>query len=410
MTVSRRGEFDPIGVGVQPSGVRLTNQRVILTLATVSPGSSAAELSRRSQLAPQTVAAVIEDLQHANLMRAGEVIRGRRGQPATPYFLNREGAYAIGVEIGWRHVEAVLVNIAGEVIAQYRRDYAYPDARTIFNELATVVRQLSEKLPAAQRSRLFVVGIAAPYGIGRNIDLVSFSEDIRKLWRDTDIETEASKVIPYPVVVFNDGNAACWAEFGMQPRPRPANFAYLLVSTFIGAGIIAEGTLWEGPTGNSANLGSMLITGRDGKQTFPHLVASIYALGNRLEKAGISLPPTTPMFWPWDQWEPHVSEWIEDAAPALAKTLLNTKAVLEYDVAVIDGVMPGSVLDRLSKRVKDYVAEWPALTFDRPLVSKGHLGGAAPALGAAYLPLFRRYFARDPRYLHDLSAARAPAG
>lgn len=54
-------------------------------------------------------------------------------------------------------------------------------------------------------------------------------------------------------------------------------------------------------------------------------------------------------------------------ALALAKTLLNTKAVLEYDVAVIDGVMPGSVLDRLSKRVKDYVAEWPALTFDRPL-------------------------------------------
>lgn len=199
MTVSRRGEFDPIGVGVQPSGVRLTNQRVILTLATVSPGSSAAELSRRSQLAPQTVAAVIEDLQHANLMRAGEVIRGRRGQPVMPHFLNREGAYAIGVEIGWRHVEAVLVNIAGEVIAQYRRDYAYPDARTIFNELATVVRQLSEKLPAAQRSRLFVVGIAAPYGIGRNIDLVSFSEDMRKLWRDTDIETEASRSSPTPL-------------------------------------------------------------------------------------------------------------------------------------------------------------------------------------------------------------------
>lgn len=40
-------------------------------------------------------------------------------------------------------------------------------------------------------------------------------------------------------------------------------------------------------------------------------------------------------------------------------------------------------------------------------MSKGHLGGAAPGLGAAYLPLFRRYFARDPHATSTTSRRHA---
>jgi predicted NBD/HSP70 family sugar kinase len=396
--------FDAAGVGIQTSDVRLTNQRVVMTLASTHPGSSAADLSRLSELAPQTVSAILQGLEQSGLLKPGEVIRGRRGQPATPYFVNPTGAYAIGIEIGWRHLEAVLVNIGGQTIGNYRRDYSFPDPRTMFNEVGAVVRQLCDRLPAEERTKIVALGVAAPSGIGRNVDLLEADPEMGRLWRELDVIAECERVTGLPVQLFNDGNAACWAELGAHPRPRPASFAYILIGTFVAAGIMAESILWEGPTGNSANLGSMLVTDRRGEQNFVHLLASIYGLERRLKSAGISVPQTTPLFWPWEQWEPHVSEWIEDASRALAKALLNTAAVIEFNYAIVDGVMPGAVLDRVIEGIKVRMAELPTLTFDAPAVAKGHLGGSAPSVGAAYLPLFRRYFSRDLSHLSESPA------
>lgn len=396
-----RDFFDAASLGMQTSGVRQANLRAILTLVAMNPGLSAAELSRRSKLAPQTVALLVDDLSSAGLLRAGELLRGRRGQPATPYFINRTGAYTIGVEIGWRHIEAVLVNIGTEVLGQYRRDYPYPDARTLFNELANVTRQLTEKLPPEERHKLIGLGIAAPNGIDRNVGLLDADPELGRSWNGIDIATEAAKATGMTVQVFNDGNAACWAELLAHPAPRPTSFAYLLISTFIGAGIVAENTLWEGPTGNSANLGSMLVTDRYGDQNFVHLLASIHALQQRLAGAGIQIPATTPLFWPWQDWEPHVTDWIEEAAPALAKVITNTAAVIEFRTAIVDGVMPPAILDRMIEAIRDNIAALPTLTFDSPMVNKGHLGGAAPSTGAAYLPLYKRFFSRDMTHTSD---------
>jgi len=139
----------------------------------------------------------------------------------------------------------------------------------------------------------------------------------------------------------------------------------------------------------------MLVTDRHGEQNFLHLLASIQALEHILVGAGEHVPPTTPMFWPWDDWEAHVSDWIDDAGPALAKVLLNTAAVIEFDHAVVDGEIPTSILDRVIASVERSMASMPTLNARPPRVSRGHLGHRAASTGAAYLPLFRRFFSRD---------------
>ena len=76
-----------VGRGIQPSHVRQTNQRAILSVISLQPGISNAELARVTDLAPQTVSAVLTDLEQLNLVTRGEVLRGRRGQPATPLYM-----------------------------------------------------------------------------------------------------------------------------------------------------------------------------------------------------------------------------------------------------------------------------------------------------------------------------------
>lgn len=389
--------FEPAGRGVQHASLRAANRRAVLTTIAFNPGISNADVSRRTGLAPQTASAIVAELEDGGLLSRGDVLRGRRGQPATPLFLKLDAAYSIGIDVGWRHIDMVLVDLSAQPIARYRRDFAYLDAHTIVDELVTGIRGLLEKLDAGQRDRLIGIGIASPTNIARNIDDLDTPAEQAKLWKTLNLSAEIEKALRIPTMWFNDGNAACWAELVMMGQPRPANFAYLHIDTFLAAGLVAEHNLWEGPTGNSANLGSMLVCKPNGTRDFGHLIASIRALELRLEAAGIELPRTDPLEWPWADWEPHVAPWLTACGEALAQIIMNTAAVLEFDLAIIDGAMPRPLLERLLVETQLAIENLPAMTFDRPRLKLGRLGHDAMPLGASFMPIFRKYFSRDLR-------------
>jgi predicted NBD/HSP70 family sugar kinase len=393
--------FEPAGRGVQHSSLRAANRRAVLTTIAFNPGISNADVSRRTGLAPQTASAIVAELEEDGLLSRGDVLRGRRGQPATPLFLKLDAAYSIGIDVGWRHIDMVLVDLSAQPIARYRRDFAYLDAHTIVDELVTGIRGLLEKLDASQRDRLIGIGIASPTNIARNIDDLGAPAEQAKLWKTLTLSAEVEKALGIPTMWFNDGNAACWAELVMMGQPRPANFAYLHIDSFLAAGLVAEHNLWEGPTGNSANLGSMLVCKPNGTRDFGHLIASIRALELRLEAAGIALPSTDPLEWPWADWEPHVAPWLTACGEALAQIIMNTAAVLEFDLAIIDGAMPRPLLERLLVETQLAIENLPAMTFDRPRLKLGRLGHDAMPLGASFMPIFRKYFSRD---LHDMAS------
>jgi len=385
--------FEPAGRGVQHSSLRAANRRAVLTTISFNPGISNADVSRRTGLAPQTASAIVAELEAEGLLARGDVLRGRRGQPATPLFLKLDAAYAIGCDVGWQHIDIVLVDLAAQPIARYRRDFPYLDATTVVAELLDAVRGLLGKLDAVQRQRLIGIGLASPSNIAGYIERLDPPPGQARLWETLDLSAELERVTRVPTTWLNDGNSACWAELVMMPAPRPANFVYLHVGTFLGAGVVAEHSLWEGPTGNSANLGSMLVCKPNGGRDFGDLVASTHALAKRLAAAGIALPATHPLAWPWDDWEPHVAEWVAECGDALAQIVLNTAAVIEFDLAIIDGVMPRPLIERLVSRAQQTLAGLPVSMPERPRLTAGRLGHDATPLGAAFRPVFRKYFA-----------------
>ena len=113
-----------VGRGIQPVHVRQTNQRAILSVISLQPGISNAELARLTDLAPQTVSSVLSDLETRALITRGDVLRGKRGQPATPLYMNPVGAFCVGVEIGWRlrHKPAPPTGLAWRIIGTGHRD------------------------------------------------------------------------------------------------------------------------------------------------------------------------------------------------------------------------------------------------------------------------------------------------
>ena len=394
-SIKRPRDVAVVGRGIQPSHVRQTNQRAILSVISLQPGISNAELARVTDLAPQTVSAVLTDLEERHLVTRGEVLRGRRGQPATPLYMNPVGALAIGAEIGWRHLEVCLVGIGTQVLSRVRRDYDYPDGATVFADLAAIAADLTAPLSPSERGRLVGMGLAAPGGIGEPASLLKPPPGQQELWNGLDIAAAASKATGLEVSLFNDGHAACWAQRVAHPTPRPLSFVFLVLDTFVGGGILAENRLWEGVNGASANLGSMLITGHDGQMRFLHEIASLHALGQRLAAAGLTRDavqqmPLAPAV------RAVVDAWIADAADALAQTLINATRVMEFEFAVIESALPPALTREIVAATQQRMDRFPTLgEAAPPPVVPGVLGRSGAAQGAALLRMHRRFFSRE---------------
>ncbi|MHA6689639.1 ROK family transcriptional regulator [Devosia sp. A449] len=389
-----RDAFDSTGRGLQHQGLRRANERAVLMVIAFNSGVSNAEIARLSGLAPQTVSAILTDLDRAGLITRGEVLRGRRGQPATPISLRAEGALAIGVEIGWHHIDVLLLDLHLQVSVRQHRSHDFPDACTLVGELVDMIGTLLAGLSDEQRARTLDIGIALPNNIADNLALVAAPEAQRALWQQLDLVAELERRTCLTVSTYNDGNAACWAELIAFDKPRPSNFIYFLISRYIAAGIVGQGTLWEGPSGNSANLGSMLVGDADGQQQAAHFVASVTALEAGLKAAGFTVDPDCIEDWDWVAIEPVLEQWIIASGAALARVVHNTMTVIETGLVVLDSILPAPIVARLVTQLEAELRLLPVAPHTPPQVLSGHLGRLAPAIGAAELTLYRRFFSR----------------
>ncbi|ODT81496.1 MAG: hypothetical protein ABS76_11680 [Pelagibacterium sp. SCN 64-44] len=386
------------GRGVQHQSLRRANERAVMTAIGFNPGLSNADIARLSALAPQTVSAILLDMERAGLIMRGAVLRGRRGQPATPIYPRAEGGFSIGVEIGWKHIDVLLLDMHAQVLTRQHRRHAYPDAGRVVDDIVEMLGAVTPHLGAALRPRLRDIGVALPSNIGAvlHLTLPEAPPEQAQLWSALDLAGKLRDVTGLDATLFNDGNAACWSELIACPRPRPPGFIYFFISCYIAAGIVGEGTLREGPNGNSANLGSMLVgVGEDGTLLPAHDIASLTALERRLARAGIAHEPCAPQQWDWAGFGPVLDAWIADSAAALARVAYSTSTVIETGLVVIDGLLPAPILARLIAQIQVELERLPVTGQALPHLRAGHSGAQAPAIGAAELVLYRRHFLRE---------------
>lgn len=375
------------------SNLRQSNERAVLITLAMNQGASGAELARLTGLGPQTVSRILNQLADDDLILRGEPRRGQRGQPAVPISINPEAAYSIGCRIGWRHMSAVICDLHGRRIGEVYRDYAYPDPATVVGDILRFVEELKAKLPEAARGRIKGLGVAIPSGLPNKVKLIARQPEVAAGWAKLDLQAELEGPTGLPVMVMNDGSAACWAELILRPAPRPHSMAYVFVGWLLKGGLVAEGRLWEGPNGNSANLGSLLVSDSQGGRQVGHLVSSIYAFERKLAARGIAMPQGERL--EWDNLGEVLDEWLDEAATGLAEIVYNTLTVSDVPLTIIDGVLPDGPLERLIALTRVKLEQIDGTLDPVPVIERGVVGPMAAATGAAYRPLFLQYFARD---------------
>lgn len=383
---------DPMG-GANQTRVRAYNERLVLSLVRRHGSLSKAEIARRAGLSPQTVSVIMRSLEKDGLLTRGEPQRGRVGQPSIPMSLNSAGVFSLGLKIGRRSADLVLMDFVGHVRMQLHEAYRYPTPSGILAFAKTASDTIRNSMDAGDRSRIAGMGVALPFELWNWVETMGASPEDMDAWRDADIAGLLAKQLQMPVLVQNDATAACAAELAFGHGPRFADFAYFFLGSFVGGGVVLNHALYPGRTGNAGAFGSMPFgKGADGQpnQLIDH--ASVVLLERMLLAEGQDPSSIwlTPENWA-DFGQKVKTEWIGKTGRALAFAIATVCSVVDFEAVIIDGGFAVPIRTAIVQATKHELAQLDLQGITPPLVEEGLVGSAARAIGAASLPLFSRY-------------------
>ena len=149
--------------GTNQTGVRLYNERLVLSLIRLHGELPKADIARLTGLSPQTISIITNQLSDDGLLLKGQPRRGRIGQPSVPYSLNPDGALSFGLKIGRRSVDLYLIDFTGHIRKALHKTYPYPTLSEIRRFTSDGIGSILAELEPELALRIAGLGIGAPY-------------------------------------------------------------------------------------------------------------------------------------------------------------------------------------------------------------------------------------------------------
>ena len=388
--------------GTNQAGVRLYNERLILSLIRRHNALPKVEIARLTGLSAQATTVIVKRLEADLLLLKGEPQRGRVGQPTVPFTLNPEGAFSFGLKIGRKSSDLMLVDFCGKVLARLVHAHAYPSPQGILDLVREGVDSMLASLSAEQLKRVAGFGIAAPFELWNWAAETGAPSEILEQWRHFGIQAEIAAVVPMPVYLCNDATSACAAETFFGEGWRYRDFLYVFIGSFVGGGLVIGGNLFLGRTGNAGAIGSMPVARVDenGVLARRQLIrsASVFVLEQQMLAAGLNPARLWRTPEDWGEIGAVLDQWIEVVAQDLALAIVSANAIVDLEGAIIDGAIPAIVRARLVERTRLAMEQLDLQGLTPVTLRAGSIGPNARALGGASLP-FLANFARDREVL-----------
>ncbi|AXI47799.1 sugar kinase [Sulfitobacter sp. SK012] len=376
--------------GVNQSGVRDHNERLLLSMLRRLGPTPGSDLARLSGLSPQTVSIILRKLEKDAILKRGDPIRGKVGKPSIPMHLNPNGVLSLGLRVGRRSADLLLLDFTGAVRKQAHIAYQHPVPDEIFSFLENGITEFLADLSEDARARICGIGIAMPFELWKWHSDGPETEPM-KHWEGIDFPQVVAQFSELPVFVDNDATAACQAEHLHGRGSDFRDYAYFFIGSFIGGGVVLNGTVFEGHQGNAGALGALRSTGPSGESRQLVDVASLHLLESRLNDAGIDPGILWQTPQDWSSIMRYADPWIGETAQELAKASLSICSVIDFEAILIDGSFPSEIREALVERVRRYLVTQDTRGLITPRIEAGAIGPNARGLGAASSPIVAQF-------------------
>lgn len=337
--------------GLNSLSVRGYNERLVLSLLLQNDITTRLEIGEKTGLSAQTISVIVRSLEQEGLVTRGEAQRGRVGPPTTPLLLNPEGAFSVGVSVGYRTSHVVLVDFVGNVQYQKALPHAVPGALGNQEEIAREISAAIAVLSPERQERVAGLGLGIP----------STSSSGQKTHEDLNRFLE--KELGLPVFVQNDITAAAGGESLFGAAKKLPDFLYFYLGARLHSRLILNHQIYNGNSPFSLDVGILDLE---------------RALSDSTQRQRI-----WEYDWNWQEFGPPLEDWSNRCADALTQSVQSLSQFIELDTVVLSSFAPTKVCEEL------------CLMLERRLPSvRAIVGGTSPApkaIGAAGLPFSSRF-------------------
>jgi predicted NBD/HSP70 family sugar kinase len=317
------------------------------------------ELARRSGLTVPGLTNILRRLGSDGLVCTSQR-RGSGGQPSIQFALCPDGAYAVGVRLRRTRVEAVLVDLGGQVRERLMID-PIPDPTTAVRQAVDTLRDSPTAPPKLAGVGLALDGTTLP-----------------------DVAALRAALAPLPLHVERDCVTAVLAERTLGVGLVDGGVMLIIIDDTVRAGFLVQGAPFAGVHRRAGSIGAM----RTGSDRVPlDSVAGLEALRRRLsptERAALAGGQPLPL-------TSAVQGWINDTAGHLLDAIVATAGFMAPGAILIGGDLPRNVVEALIAQMLIERGDGIVRPHQSPWMSSirpASFDAAGIALGAALLPFF----------------------
>lgn len=217
-------------------------------------------LAKRSRISKVAVSDIINRLDEAGYIL--EIGKGestkRGGKRPTMIKLNAENGYVLGLEVKRWTTNIALANIESEVKGVTQLTYK---AGISIEEFSPAIFQKIDALLEAQQipeGKLISIAIGIPGFVDYTTGQLIFADTLRG-WANLPLGARFTERFKVPTIVENDVNTLALGESLLGIGRGNSNLVCIWIGDGIGSGIIVDGQLVRGETGNAGEVGYLEI-------------------------------------------------------------------------------------------------------------------------------------------------------
>ena len=278
---------------------------------------------------------------------------------------------SVAVDIGGTKFAAGLVDKSGRILDRVAtRIPARANADELFELLTELVTQQMDRARDHHGGTPVVVGVGSAGPIARNVEHVSPLNILG--WREFPLRTRLEELTGLPVFGDGDAKALALAEGWRGAAKGYDSFIAMVVSTGVGGGIVLNGRLLDGETGNAGHIGHVIVE-PDGRRCVCGARGCLEAeaSGPAIE-AITGRPPTQPTY-----------EIMQRTGRLVGRGIASVINLLDIPIAVVGGSVALGFGATFFQAAQDELDALCGLEFARGArVVPAKLGDAGPLIGA----------------------------
>ncbi|MGW7257629.1 ROK family protein [Streptomyces sp. NPDC054834] len=356
--------------------LRSTNERLLLDRLRTLGAASRAQLARETGLSKPTVSSALAALEAAGLVREVGTHAPERGRTAVLYSPDPAAGYALGVDVGRGWLRVAVADLDGTLVARADVRNRARGADALADLVISSARQVVAS-SGVDPSEV-VHGVVGTPGV--------YDERQRRVryamhlpgWGRAGLLDRLREELGVPLEVHNDANLAALGEYTYGVGAGSRLFAYILIGTGLGMGVVSEGRLFTGAHGLAGEIGFLPWPGQQKPERLEDAVSGV-AVVEAARRFGMSGQLTAKaVFDAARQGNTAARQAVRLEGERIAHTVAAAAAVLDPDLMVLGGGVGHSV-DLLLGPVREHLR---ALTPLRPKIAPSRLGEDAVLLGA----------------------------